>query len=148
MLRGEIYIQRRLNSVAALLIVSNDACNRYSEKVTVVPIARTVNRNMPTHVVIPRGSFTGGIDENSIVLCEKVQMVNKSSLEGPIARIDDPDCIRAINHALQIQIGIFEAYEQPSRFYAQEVSFLKPNDVRPAKTPENAFCARGEEEVW
>ena len=148
MIRGEIYLQRRLNSVAALLVVSNNACNRYSEKVTCVPIARTVNRNMPTHVVIPRGSFSGNIVENSIALCEKVQMINKSALEGPVARIDDPDCMRAINHALQVQIGVFEAYEQPCHFCAQEVSFVKPNDVRPLEMPANAFPTDSESESW
>ena len=141
MFRGEIYLQQRSNSTAALLVVSNNACNAHSDKVTCVPIARVVKRNMPTHVVIPAGSFSGQMDPNCVALCEKIQMINKDTLQGPIAVITDPVCMGMIGHALQVQIGIFEAYTQPSSFFDQKVPASEQSDAHPFKTAPVVFGA-------
>lgn len=139
MLRGEVYLQQRTNSIAAMLVVSNNACNAHSDKVTCVPIARTVNRNMPTHVVIPAGSFSGQMDPNCVALCEKIQMINKDTLQGPIAVISDQECMQAINHALQVQIGIFDAYTQPPRSYVQESMKPELTNQCPLEMPRMGF---------
>ena len=92
-----------------VVIISNDICNQRSSTVTVAPItSRMKHLEMPTHVLI--GNLR---DENSMVLAEQIQTIDKSRLDrkiGSCAGMEDQ-----IEAAILEQIGIKQAAEAAER---------------------------------
>lgn len=92
-----------------VVIISNDICNQKSNIVTVAPItSRMKHLEMPTHVVI--GNLR---EENSMVLAEQIQTIDKSLLDkriGSCAGMEDQ-----IEAAILEQIGIKQAAEAAER---------------------------------
>ncbi len=78
-----------------VVIVSNDACNRYSPIVSVIPLTTKHKKpRLPTHVMLREH----GLACASTVLCEQITQVDKSSLRRKIGRV----CTAADREAISI----------------------------------------------
>ncbi len=89
-----------------VLIISNNANNRYSNTVTVVPFTGVIKHtDQPTHVMI--GTDTGWeSDYPSMALAEQVTTIDKHRLIRKLGQITDAALLKKINHAVQIQMGL------------------------------------------
>ena len=108
--RGDIYYAD-LNPVVGseqgyyrpVLIVSNNAGNKHSQTVVVVPLTcKLKKKSLPTHVFIP---FFPGIKTDSMALAEHIKTIDRSRLDEYVGRIDDI-LQPKIDAALAISIGI------------------------------------------
>ena len=58
---------------------------------------------MPVHVPV----FNSSLYKDSIVLCEQIQVMDKSRLEKPLCRLTDKE-MKAVNDALAVSVGDYE----------------------------------------
>jgi mRNA-degrading endonuclease toxin of MazEF toxin-antitoxin module len=92
------------------LIISEDLRNRRSPTVIVVPIFSS-GRPGPTRVPIRAG--VGGIDHDSILLCEQLATLNKVFVfDGPLGGTVAPSLLGRINRAIRRALG--EVVPEPS----------------------------------
>ena len=94
-----------------VVVVSNNKANTHSPVVTVVPLTSRVwkKRHLPTHVLIPQQA-TDGLDRDSMALAEQVEALDKNRLICYKGHVWDRLIMSEITQALQIQIGVFEQY--------------------------------------
>lgn len=87
------------------IIVSNDACNKYSSVIEVVYLTTRKKKWLPTHVVITSASKT------STALCEQITSVTIDKLLR-----QDGHCtaheMRRINKALAVSLGIVSSTQK------------------------------------
>lgn len=81
-----------------VIVVSNNACNKHSKVIEVVPMKRQAKNNLPTHVSIK------AIYE-SIALCEQIKSINKYDMTRYI-RTATQEEMTAIDNALKISLGL------------------------------------------
>lgn len=82
------------------IIVSNDACNKFSPVVEVVYTTTSKRKHLlPTHVVLHSTPVT------SVALCEAVYSVDKSRIERTIGHCSNHEIFK-INHALAVSLGL------------------------------------------
>jgi mRNA-degrading endonuclease toxin of MazEF toxin-antitoxin module len=92
------------------LIVSEDLRNRRSPTVIVVPVFSS-GRPGPTRVTIRAG--VGGIDHDSILLCEQLATLNKVFVfDGPLGGTASPSLLGRVNRAIRRALG--EVVPEPS----------------------------------
>jgi mRNA interferase MazF len=92
------------------LIVSEDSRNRRSPTVIVVPIFSS-GRTGPTRVPIRAG--IGGIDHDSLLLCEQLVTLNKVFVfDGPLGDTVSPSLLGRVNRAIRRALG--EVVPEPS----------------------------------
>ncbi len=106
-LRGQIYLAKltgkgcEQRGKRPVLILQNDVGNKYSPTTIVAPITSSTKKKfLPVHVPIE----SNRLYKNSMVLCEQVQVIDKSRLGKLLCRISDktlievdkakPDCRR------------------------------------------------------
>ena len=108
MKRGEVYrmaiesnVEHINKGFRPVLIVSNDACNEFSEVLTVVPLTSADKKFMPTHVV----TYLNGI--RNTILCEHVMPVNKSDIKSSFKYAElNKGTMDLVSVALMKQLGI------------------------------------------
>ena len=82
------------------IIVSNDACNKFSPVIEVVFTTSTRRKHLlPTHVVLHSTPLT------SVALCESVYSVDKSRINRIIGHCSTKELFK-INHALAVSLGL------------------------------------------
>lgn len=64
---------------------------------------------MPTHVLIPKRA-TDALDSDSIALAEQVEALDKKCFICYKGHVWDQQIMSEITQALQIQIGVYEQY--------------------------------------
>ena len=89
-----------------VLVISQELINQILPVVNVLPITtrKAVRKIYPNEVLIP-GS-TGGLENESIVLCYQIRALNKSRLMKEIGKIDNLEIQEAIIDALCFQLEI------------------------------------------
>ena len=89
-----------------VIIVSNDANNEYAPFVTVVPLTSNLfKKALPTHVFI-----TGqGLKTSGLALCEQIITLDKNQLSAQIGFLTKEWDKLAVEHAVQVQLGMVEA---------------------------------------
>ncbi|MEZ4731736.1 MAG: type II toxin-antitoxin system PemK/MazF family toxin [Caldilineaceae bacterium] len=80
-----------------VIVVPNNAINRYSQLVIVVPITTNLNRFSPSHVLLPKGE--GGLQQDSKVLTEQIRALDKQRLAGKIGTVS-PQFLLLIEKAI------------------------------------------------
>lgn len=86
-----------------VLIVSNDANNRYSTTINVMPMTTKMNkRNLPCHVVLENFEQYG-LTAPSTIMVEQLTTISKENLMYKMGCIDDKDTLMEIYKAMQIQ---------------------------------------------
>ena len=89
-----------------VIIVSNDAANKYSPTVTIVPLTSKVRKRcLPTHVSL----CVAGLPVRSLALCEQLTVIDKRQLANRVGMVSDLDDRAAINRAMAVQLGMTAA---------------------------------------
>jgi mRNA interferase MazF len=86
-----------------VIVVSNEAANRHSPVVTVVPLTSKIKPNRPpTNTTV----HAKGLQVPSAALCEQLMTVDRSRLVNRIGYIQNRAEQNAIRRGLQIQLGL------------------------------------------
>ena len=110
--RGDIYMAdvsfditgSEQSGFRPVLVVSNNKGNKYAPTVTVVMLSSKTDRHkLPTHAYL--NNHKGGLQKDTIVLCEQLRTINKSRLTKKVGSLDD-FMMNLINRRLRISLGI------------------------------------------
>ncbi len=108
--RGQVYLSRltgkgcEQRGKRPVLILQNDVGNRYSPTTIVAPITSSTKKKfLPVHVPIE----SNRLYKNSMVLCEQVQVIDKSRLGKLLCRISDKT-LTEVNKAMAVSVGIYK----------------------------------------
>ncbi len=93
---GEIQKQR------PAVIVSNDAANRFLNRLQVVPMTSRMDRVYPSEAVVRVGR------QQSKVMADQITTVSKHRLGDRRGRLSGSDLAK-VEHVLMIQLGLVEA---------------------------------------
>lgn len=109
--QGEVYLIKAPRSLGdtkkrPAVVVSTDVRNELSRTVLVVLFTSDISSGeTPTRILVPAGE--GGLEANSLAVCDNILAVRKLYLEqGPYGRIGD-GLLRRIQQGIQIAIGIY-----------------------------------------
>ncbi len=95
---GEIQKQR------PAVIVSNDAANRFLNRLQVVPMTSQMDRVYPSEAVVRVGR------QQSKVMADQITTVSKQRLADRMGRLSGSDPAK-VEHVLMIQLGLVEPAE-------------------------------------
>ena len=122
MKKGEIYYANLLPSIGSeqqgtrpVLIIQNDVGNEHSNTVIVAMITGKAKKPLPTHVLI--NNTECGLPENSVVMLEQIQTLDKQRLGTFIGRVS-VDVMNRIDKAALCSLGITSA---ASMFFRNEI---------------------------
>ena len=109
--RGDIYyadlspvVGSEQGGVRPVLIVQNDAGNKYSPTVIAAAItSQKYKTQLPTHISVHGGGC--GLQKDSIVLLEQVRTIDKTRLKERMGTLDTAEMDR-INKALTVSFGL------------------------------------------
>lgn len=74
--------------IRPVVIVQIDRANSVSPHTIITPLTTKIRRViLPSHVFIPAG--IGGLNQDSVVLCEQIRVVDKSRIIRVIGHLDD-----------------------------------------------------------
>ncbi|HLT59079.1 MAG TPA: type II toxin-antitoxin system PemK/MazF family toxin [Limnochordales bacterium] len=109
--RGDIFyanlnpvIGSEQGGVRPVLILQNDAGNRYSPTTIVAAItSRTGKPRLPTHLELPAARYA--LDRDSVALLEQIRTIDKRRLKNRIGRLDADGLVR-LERALAASLGL------------------------------------------
>ena len=108
--RGEVYLATLLGEgseqkgTRPVLIIQNNVGNQFSPTTIIAPITTSFKKSsLPVHVPV----YNRDLYKDSVVLCEQIQVMDKSRLEKQLCRLTDKE-MSAVNKALAISIGDYE----------------------------------------
>ena len=110
-IRGQVWWQKSTlirqpgiqNDGRPVIIISNNACNRFSPAITVIPLTTADKKPLPTHVKILMED-----SKISTALCEQLRTISTELLEDYIGTLDDTK-LTEIEGAILITLG----FKQP-----------------------------------
>jgi mRNA interferase MazF len=110
-LQGEIYLVKALHSLGdskkrPVVVVSINLRNEFSQTVLVVPFTSDLSGGeTPTRILVKAGE--GGLQADSLAICDNILAVSKSYLEqGPYGRVSSRS-LQHIQQGIQLAIGIY-----------------------------------------
>lgn len=94
--RGDIYyadlrpvVGSEQGGIRPVLIVQNDAGNKYSPTTIVIALTTKTNKaSIPTHVSI-HSDENNGLKTDSVALCEQFRTIDKSRLKYKLGSVDN-----------------------------------------------------------
>ena len=86
-----------------VLVVQNDQGNKFSPTTLIAPLTSKPKKSLPTHVFL--SAAINGLERDSIILFEKIQDINKSSLKKYVTHIDET-MYEQIDNAMCVSLGI------------------------------------------
>ncbi|HLC04311.1 MAG TPA: type II toxin-antitoxin system PemK/MazF family toxin [Anaerolineales bacterium] len=108
MKRGEVWwvdftpsVGGEIQKKRPAVILSNDAANRYLNRVQVVPLTSRVDRVYPSEAVIVIGR------RRSKAMADQLTTVSKQRLTDRLGKLSAPD-LAEVEHAVMIQLGLLE----------------------------------------
>lgn len=111
--RGELYyadlspaVGSEQGGIRPVLIVQNDAGNKYSPTTICAAITTKNKKNIPTHVDI-HSSVENGLKIDSTILLEQLRTVDKSRLKERIGCLNNDDLIKSMD-ALKISLQLLQ----------------------------------------
>lgn len=108
-IRGQVWWQRPTNGKTVngvqndgrpVIIISNNAANRFSTAITVVPLTTAVKKDLPTHMKILMED-----GKTSTVLGEQIRTVSVETLDKYIGTLDEDKMIE-LNRMVAIATGL------------------------------------------
>lgn len=144
MKKGEIYYANLLPSIGSeqqgtrpVLIIQNDVGNEHSNTVIVAMITGKAKKPLPTHVSI--NNIECGLPENSVVMLEQIQTLDKQRLGTFIGRVS-ADVMNRIDKAVLCSLGITSAVSVFFRNEMHKKVFQKQMSKLQGKPP-NLYVA-------
>lgn len=111
MKRGEIWFAdlnpTRGSEIAKrrpVLIVSNDANNRASDTITILPITSNVTRVYPFEVFL--GSAESGLPKDSKIQAQQIRTLAKERITGNVIGNLDEEKSSAVDAAIRLHLGV------------------------------------------
>lgn len=109
--RGDIYyagldptIGSEVNKKRPVIIVSNDAANKVSNLVTVIPLTSTTHKIYNFEVLLGRDE--SGLKKNSKAQCQQIRAVSKQRLDkNPVGKVS-AEKMQSIDKALRLHLGL------------------------------------------
>ena len=84
------------------VIISNDAANKYLNRVQVVPLTSKIERIYPSEALV-------GVDnQQNKAMADQLAMVSKQRLSGRVGRLT-PEDMRKVEYAVKVQLGLLNA---------------------------------------
>lgn len=86
-------------------ILQNNTGNSHSPTTIIAPLTTQIKKeSQPTHIKISK--TMGGLVEDSILLCEQIQTINKENLQNKIGHIYNLNIINQVNEAVKISLAL------------------------------------------
>jgi mRNA interferase MazF len=111
MRRGEIYfaaldltVGAKVQKTRPVVVVSNNAANRASSVVTVVPLTSNVARVFPFEVLLPAART--GLAKDSKAMAQQVRTLDKARLNARAAGQLQPADAQALDRALRLHLAL------------------------------------------
>jgi len=109
--QGEVYLVKALRTLGdtkkrPAVVVSINVRNQFKGDVLIIPFTSDLTSGeTPTRVLIRCGE--GGLESDSLALCDNISAVRKIYLErGPYGAVA-PESLARIQQAIQVAIGVF-----------------------------------------
>lgn len=87
-----------------VLIVSNDANNRASSTVTVLPITSNVSRVFPFEVLVAPGE--SGLSKPSKIQAQQIRTLSKQRIQGACCGSLAADVLRRVDMAIKLHLDL------------------------------------------
>jgi mRNA interferase MazF len=90
--------------IRPVVILQTDRANAASPHTIIAPFTTRIRAALlPSHVLVPAGS--GGLQSDSVLLCEQIRVVDRQRIIRILGRLDDPQ-LQAIAEALRAVLDI------------------------------------------
>jgi mRNA interferase MazF len=109
--QGEIYLIKALKPLGdtkkrPAVVVSNNIRNELKASVLVIPFTSDLTSGeTPTRILIRAGE--GGLEADSLALCDNISAVAKAHLDRGLYGEISPESLSRIQRGIQIAIGLF-----------------------------------------
>ena len=111
MRRGDIYFAQldptlgaEIRKTRPVVIVSNDAANRASSLVSVVPLSSNVSRVFPFEVAI--GAIHSGLPKDSKAMAQQIRTLDKARLANTRSGFLQKVQLSALDDALRLHLAL------------------------------------------
>ena len=111
MKRGEIYyadlspsVGSEINKRRPILIVSNNANNRASTTLTILPITSNVEKIYPFEVVLAKKA--SGLPKPSKVQAQQIRTISKQRIKGKVQGHLSKEALFLVNAALKLHLDL------------------------------------------
>ena len=98
-----------------VLVISNDAGNRNSQTLTVIPLTSRLKRmDMPTHIILTEDDcclFRPHTLQNSVLLAEQITTIAKSALYDRVCRVISKKKRQEIEQAIAVQLDMQRSHD-------------------------------------
>jgi mRNA interferase MazF len=110
MKRGDIYyadlnptVGTEINKKRPVLIVSNDANNRASPTITILPVTSNVSKVYPFEVALSAQGT--GLLKTSKIQCQQIRTISKLRITSPAIGKVDEKILKYCEEALKLHLG-------------------------------------------
>jgi mRNA interferase MazF len=110
MKRGEIYyanlnpsIGSEIKKVRPVLVISNDANNKFAATITVIPITSKISKIYPFEVKLSKQD--SGLSKDSKAQCHQIRTISKLRISSKSAGKLNREILQRIQAALALHLG-------------------------------------------
>ncbi len=90
--------------IRPVVVVQIDRANAVSPHTIIVPFTTKIRRVLlPSHALVPAG--VGGLNRDSVALCEQIRVIDKRRIIRVLGHLDDPH-LEEIGQALDTILGL------------------------------------------